>query len=78
MRLSRELHDTLLQGLVGVALQFDAIAADVETHAPAMQRNFVRMRKQIEEYIREARQAIVDLRSQHLRRRDLVTALREG
>ena len=42
VRLSRELHDTLLQGLVGVALQFDAIAADVETNAPAMQRNFVR------------------------------------
>jgi len=78
VRLSRELHDTLLQGLVGVALQFDAIAADVETHAPAMQRNFVRMRKQVEEYIREARQSIVDLRSQHLRRRDLVSALREA
>jgi signal transduction histidine kinase/ligand-binding sensor domain-containing protein len=78
VRLSRELHDTLLQGLVGVALQFDAIAGDVETSAPGMQRNFVRMRKQIEEYIREARQAILDLRSQHLRRRDLVTSLREA
>lgn len=78
VRLSRELHDTLLQGLVGVALQFDAIATDVETNAPGMQRHFVRMRKQIEEYIREARQSIVDLRSQHLRRRDLVSALREA
>ncbi|MGE0359812.1 MAG: two-component regulator propeller domain-containing protein [Vicinamibacterales bacterium] len=78
VRLSRELHDTLLQGLVGVALQFDAIAADVETNSPGMQRSFVRMRKQIEEYIREARQSIVDLRSQPLRRRDLVASLRDA
>lgn len=76
VRLSRELHDTLLQGLVGVALQFDAIAADVEVNAPGMRRSFVRMRKQVEEYIREARHAIFELRSQRLRRGDLMTALR--
>lgn len=78
VRLSRELHDTLLQGLVGVALQFDAIAADVEASAPGMQRGFIRMRKQIEEYIREARQSILELRSQQLRHRNLVSALRHA
>ena len=38
---------------------------------------FVRMRKQVEEYIREARQSIWDLRSPTLERRDLAAALRE-
>lgn len=35
------------------------------------------MRKQVEEFIREARQSIWDIRSPRLERRDLVTALRE-
>ena len=77
MRLSRELHDTLLQSLVGVALQFDAVATDVESSSVATQKQFVRMRKQVEEYIREARQSIWDLRSPRLERRDLVAALRD-
>ena len=36
------------------------------------------MRKQVEEYIREARQSIWDLRSPKLEAQDLVTALREA
>lgn len=75
VRLSRELHDTLLQSLVGVALQFDAVAADVESSSTRTQKQFVRMRKQVEEYIREARQSIWDLRSPSLQRRDLIDAM---
>ena len=30
MRLSRELHDTLLQSLVGVALEFDAVSKSID------------------------------------------------
>lgn len=77
VRLSRELHDTLLQSLVGVALQFDAVAADVEASSARTQKQFVRMRKQVEEYIREARQSIWDLRSPTLQRRNLLDALRD-
>jgi signal transduction histidine kinase/ligand-binding sensor domain-containing protein len=76
-RLSREIHDTLLQSLVGVALQCDALASDVDAQSPARQR-FVRLRKDIEEHIREARQAIWDLRSPKLERTDLPTALAEA
>jgi signal transduction histidine kinase/ligand-binding sensor domain-containing protein len=76
-RLSREIHDTLLQSLVGVALQCDALASDVDAQAPARQR-FVRLRKDIEEHIREARQAIWDLRSPKLQQSDLPTALAEA
>ena len=76
-RLSREIHDTLLQSLVGVALQFDAVAADVEASSARTQRQFVRMRKQVEEYIREARQSIWDLRSPQLEAATWPTALRD-
>jgi signal transduction histidine kinase/ligand-binding sensor domain-containing protein len=78
-RLSRELHDTLLQNLVGIALQIDAVANDPKvTPSDAQRREFVRMRKRVEQYIREARQSISDLRSPRLETHDLATALREA
>lgn len=78
-RLSRELHDTLLQSLVGIALQFDALANDPQFTSSELQRSeFVRMRRRVEEYIREARQSISDLRSPRIDTHDLATALREA
>ena len=77
-RLSREIHDTLLQSLVGVALQLDVIANDLEASAPPAREQFVRMRKNVEEYIREARQSIWDLRSLKLGGTDLAATLREA
>ena len=75
-RLSREIHDTLLQSLVGVALQFDGIAKTLDGSSPALTQ-LVRIRRHVEAYIREARQSIWDLRSPVLETRDLFTALRE-
>jgi signal transduction histidine kinase/ligand-binding sensor domain-containing protein len=78
-RLSRELHDTLLQNLVGIALQFDALANDPHfTSSDSQRREFVRMRRRVESYIREARQSIADLRSPRVETQDLATALREA
>jgi signal transduction histidine kinase len=78
-RLSREIHDTLLQSLVGVALQFDAMANEVgEADSDRPKERFVKMRRQVEEYIREARQSIWDLRSPKLQGQDLTAALREA
>ena len=76
VRLSRELHDTLLQSLVGVALQFDAVSKSLDSSSP-VRGKVVRLRKQVEEYIREARHSIWNLRSPILETRDLVAALRE-
>jgi signal transduction histidine kinase len=76
-RLSREIHDTLLQSLVGVALQFDAISANLDASSSAARDQLVRIRRQVEAYIREARQSIWDLRSPLFETRDLATALRE-
>jgi signal transduction histidine kinase len=63
--------------LVGIALQFDAMALSIESLSPSARRHFVRMRKQLEEHISEARQAIYTLRSSSNERRELVAALAE-
>jgi signal transduction histidine kinase len=76
MRLSREIHDTLLQGVVGVALQLDNVSND--GGMPARSKATLQdMRDQVEAYIREARQSIFDLRSPLLEDHDLVSALQE-
>lgn len=75
-RLSREIHDTLLQGMVGVALQFDALATDMDSSPARGKERLVRLRKNVEEYIRDARQSIWDLRSPTLEKSDLAAALR--
>src|SRR5207244_1252540 len=76
VRVSREIHDTLLQSLVGVALQLDALS---EAAGPVgfMKDTLVRTRRDVEEYIRETRQSIWNLRSPKLDRSDLAAALRQ-
>ncbi len=76
-RLSREIHDTLLQSLVGVALQCDDIANDLEADTRRRDQ-VVRLRKRVEEYIREARQSIWDLRSPKLEASNLSAALSDA
>jgi signal transduction histidine kinase len=63
LRLSREIHDTLLQNLVGLALQFDVLADGVGTFTADARYRLVRIRKQVEGYVREARQSVYELRS---------------
>ena len=77
IRMSRAIHDTLLQSLVGVALQVDVVSSSLEAQESSARQQLVRIRRQVEQYIRDARQSIHDLRSPHLESRDLPTALRE-
>lgn len=74
-RLSREIHDTVLQGMVGVALQCDVLAASSES--ASMRRDLTRLRRRVEDYIRECRRSIMDLRSPSPEHPDLLTALRQ-
>ena len=76
IRLSREIHDTLLQSLVGLALQLDSAAHDARDTSSRTRTQLVGMRKQVEDYIREVRQSIWDLRSPSLDRYGLIGALR--
>ena len=78
VRLSRELHDTLLQSLVGVALEFDAVSKSLDTSPAAAKERVIKIREQVEEYIREARRSIWSLRSPALETGDLIEALRES
>lgn len=76
VRVGREIHDTLLQSLVGVALQLDALS---EAAAPgdSLKDTLATTRREVEEYIRETRQSIWNLRSPKLERGDLAAALRQ-
>ena len=75
-RLSREIHDTLLQSLVGVALQLDAVAEEAGSSPQTIKDRLVRMRRHVEDYVREARESIGTLRSRELMPRDFATALK--
>jgi signal transduction histidine kinase/ligand-binding sensor domain-containing protein len=58
-RLGRDIHDGLLQNMVGIALKIDSIA-----HQPAQSNpDLVSVRREIEDCIAEARQSIWNLRS---------------
>jgi signal transduction histidine kinase len=77
LRMSREIHDTLLQSLCGVGLQLDAAAHQLRNSGSfvLVSAHLQRIQRQIEDYISEARQSIWDLRSPTLDRRNLVEAL---
>jgi signal transduction histidine kinase len=76
-RLSREIHDTMLQSLVGIALQVQAIARRSGPEPSEQQSQLVALRREVEEYIREARQAIQNLRSPMLEECGLAGAVAE-
>jgi signal transduction histidine kinase len=75
VRLSREIHDTLLQSLAGVAMQLDVASSDPGT-STRMRIAMIRMRRQLEDKIEETRESIWNLRSGTVNERDIVTALR--
>lgn len=73
-RVSREIHDTLLQDLIGVTLQFDSLESEIGS-APAVRDRFQALRRQLKHSIRAARQSIRDLRAP-VPKLDLHAALR--
>lgn len=76
-RMAREIHDTLLQSLVGLTLQLDTVSIQWDSAPAGVRQHLTRMRRQVARYIRETRQSIWHLRSPMLETRDLATALRE-
>jgi len=74
----REIHDTLLQSLVVVALEFDDIAEQLEPAKAALKAQVIHIRTRVEQYILEARQSISSLRSPMLEQSDLSTALQQS
>jgi signal transduction histidine kinase/ligand-binding sensor domain-containing protein len=75
-RISRDLHDTLLQNISGFALQLDALSKMVVT-APQSARDQLReLRRQAETWLREARESVWELRLPASDQDDLATAIR--
>ena len=74
-RVARELHDTVEQGLAGIALQLEAVDGSFQT-APEAARESLRVARQMLRYsLEETRRSVMDLRSQALERSDLAGAL---
>ncbi len=76
-RVAREIHDTLLQSLVGVAWKLDTIREVPDASAGEMRSQLFSLRTQMEGFIREARESIWNLRSTALAEHDLPEALDE-
>ena len=74
-RVARELHDTVEQGLSGIALQLEAVEGSLQT-APDAARQSLGVAQQMVRYsLEETRRSVMDLRAQALERSDLAGAL---
>jgi signal transduction histidine kinase len=75
-RIGREVHDTVLQGMAGVAMQLEGVGRRLDI-APAMARQELRrIGRQLRQHIEEARETILTIRTGVGERR-LATALSE-
>ena len=73
-RISRELHDTILQSLAGLALQIEGMAQQHDGMPVAT--GLRRLRRQVEQHIHETRHAILGLRSGEATVRSLAVRLK--
>jgi signal transduction histidine kinase len=76
-RLAAELHDTLEQGLTGVALQLEAADLSSAGSSNGLKRHITLARDLVRQSQTEVRRSIWDLKSSALERNDLAGALRE-
>ena len=74
-RVARELHDTVEQGLAGIALQLEAVAGTLQTTPEAARQSLDVARQMLRYSLEETRRSVMDLRSQALESRDLAGAL---
>jgi signal transduction histidine kinase len=74
-RIAREMHDTLLQGLTGIALQLRALLPHVRTAPEAAAEALEQVVKLADETNRDARRAIQDLRQRDFHGRDLAAVV---
>jgi signal transduction histidine kinase len=76
-RVSREIHDTLLQSLAAIGVELETIATELEPSQSPARDGLRRLRRQIGHCLREARESILELRHQSMKPRALVDSLRE-
>jgi signal transduction histidine kinase len=76
-RLGREVHDTILQGMVGVALQLQCTLESIDQPIDMLKARLEHSRVCLEEYVRQTRHAIWALRSSKPERIDMGALLRD-
>ncbi len=76
-RIARDIHDTLAQSLVGIAVQLDTVAKMQPTRPEEAQQRLDRARILVRSSLAEARRSVWNLRSQALEDADLPKALEE-
>jgi signal transduction histidine kinase len=76
-RVSREVHDTLLQSLAAIGVELETIATQLEPSQSPARESLRRLRKQVGHSLRDARDSIWGLRHNQMETRGLVDALRE-
>jgi signal transduction histidine kinase len=76
-RVSREIHDTLLQSLAAIGVELETIASQTEPAQHALRGELARLRRRAGHTLREARDSILELRSTPMQRRPLSDALRD-
>jgi signal transduction histidine kinase/ligand-binding sensor domain-containing protein len=76
-RVSREIHDTLLQSLAAIGVELETIATELEPSQSPARDGLRRLRRQIGHCLREARESILELRHNSMKPRALVDSLRE-
>jgi len=72
-RMSREIHDTLLQDLGAIGLELDVLAVGVEGSEPAVSDALQGLRRKVSRCLRSARQSVWELRSPRRDDRGLIT-----
>ncbi|HET6315699.1 MAG TPA: histidine kinase, partial [Chloroflexota bacterium] len=75
-RVSRDIHDTLLQSLGAFTLQLEVVARQLDPSQSSAREKLQYLRKQVSQCVVEARRSVWELRSPRLEAHDLVEAFR--
>jgi signal transduction histidine kinase len=76
-RVSREIHDTLLQSLAAIGVELETIATQLDVTQNPARDPLRRLRRQVGHCLREARESIIELRHNTMKPRALIDSLRE-
>jgi len=76
-RVSREIHDTLLQSLAALGVEIEAVASQLDPSQGSARDDLRRLRRQVGHSLRDARESILELRRDGMKTPDVVSSLRE-
>ena len=75
-RVSREIHDTLLQSLAAIGVELETIASQMDPSQRDLRGDLTRLRRLVGHSLRDARDSILELRRSPMQRRALADSLR--